>query len=270
MTDGEDSDHENDASAQGLPSKTKSKPGRDSALASEKPVIVAKSTKAKKAAESKGVRKGKAKATVAKRTILSDEDDDDDDGPIETRHKVEVETQVDAKGKGKVKGRSDNMDNDGSSHKLGSTSKRKMNAAATPNLDQDSSDSDAPLAMIAKNRKPASRSTNRKDPPPRPESKISDRATEEPSKPSKRVRQNRKNLPEEHGQSDTIERGRKKRSEATVTFNGVNEEGLQDEERDVPVPKKVAKKETASESKSRTKVEKKPYVAVSFETLFLN
>lgn len=269
MTDGEDSDHENDASAQGPSSKTKIKPGKDSELASEKPAIVAKSTKAKKAAESKGVRKGKAKVTVAKRTILSD-DDDDDDGPTETRNKVEVEAQVDAKGKGKMKGRSDNMDNDGSSHKLGSTSKRKMNAAATPNLDQDSSDSDAPLAMVAKNRKPASRSTNRKDPPPRPESKISDRATEEPSKPSKRVRQNRKNLPEEHGQSDTIERGRKKRSEATVTSNGVNEEGIQDEERDVPVPKKVAKKETASESKSRTKVEKKPYVAVSFKTLFLN
>ena len=269
MTDGEDSDHENDASAQGPSSKTKIKPGKKTELASEKPAIVAKSTKAKKPAESKGVRKGEAKVTVAKRTILSD-DDDDDDGPTETRNRVEVEAQVDAKGKGKMKGRSDNMDNDGSSHKLGSTSKRKMNAAATPNLDQDSSDSDAPLAMVAKNRKPASRSTNRKDPPPRPESKISDRATEEPSKPSKRVRQNRKNLPEEHGQSDTIERGRKKRSEATVTSNGVNEEGLQDEERDIPVPKKVAKKETASESKSRTKVEKKPYVAVSFKTLFLS
>ncbi|KAK7688528.1 hypothetical protein QCA50_008066 [Cerrena zonata] len=184
--------------------------------------------------------KGKSRKPAVRRVLLSD-----DDEPAESNRKAGPSTtQRKAKG--------------GSGTAQGRSSQKRTQKNGPTLDDQESSDSDTPLALvIVGKQQPTTLPTNDKNLQPRPTSKISDPAEGQP-KPSKQVRQNRKNATEEHGQSEPNGRGRKKRSEATASTPHEKDDEIQDEEQDLLQPKKNSKKETSSRSKDRTKVEKKP------------
>lgn len=243
-TDDDDVEGDDVAPVTQNPIPSKSRTSTRSQLPPDKPVKVAKASSTRKTTAQSNP-KGKSKAPGSNPATLSS----DEDEPLAPIRKAGPSTTQSSN-----KDRSDNQRSAG-------TKNQKPKDVLNP--DQESSDSDTPLALaVADKPRSTSRSTTKKT-PPRPISNMPD-TVEGSSKPSKRVRQDRKNVTEEHGQSEPSGRGGKKRAETTVDVpSGVNDADDRDVEQVESAPKKVARKgkDISSRSKDKTKAEKKPYVA---------